>query len=187
MYKMKLIASGVLAAACILAVLPLVAQTAPNMPARDFLRPLKRALEAAGAPALTATQETQLNTLISDFRTSNTPQPPSSAVQAARLAYENAIVSGDLNGAGTQIKVLVDDRVSRENARMTAVAKFAISALSVLGTNPDQTKLLLKQFGNRGVVRMIESLAGGPGMGNRRMGGPGMPVPRMQGYVGRKN
>jgi len=182
-----LIGSGVLAAVCVIAVLPIMAQTTTNMPARDPLMPLKRALETAGAPALTAAQETQLNTLISGFRTANVPQQPTAAVQAARAAYESAIIGGDLSGAGTQIKVLVNERVARQTDTMTALAKFSITALGVLAANPDQTKLLLKQVGNRGVVRVLEALAGGPGIGGGRMGGPGMaiPGPRMQGY-GRK-
>jgi hypothetical protein len=191
MNRMKIsIGSGVLAAVCMIALLPLQAQTTTNTPARDPLMPLKRALETAGAPALTATQETQLNTLIGEIRTANAPQRPTAAVQAARAAYESAIVGGDLTGAGTQIQFLVNDREKRETAAMTALARFSVTALGVLATNSDQTKLLLRQFGNQGVVRVLEVLAGRPGMGvgtGVRMGGPGMGItgPRMQGY-GRK-
>jgi hypothetical protein len=177
MRRMKVfVGVGVLAAACLVSVLPLLAQTTAKMPARDLLMPLKRALEVAGAPALTGTQETQLNTLIKDFRSNNAPQPPSAEVKAARRAYESAILSGDAVSAGKQITIIVDDNAARETARMNAMAKFAVTALSVLGTNADQTKLLQKQFGNQGVVRIIESVAGGPGIGGGRgrMGGPGI-------------
>jgi hypothetical protein len=176
--KMILV-SGILAAVCIAALLPLMAQTTAKMPARDLLMPLKRALEAAGAPVLTATQETQLNGLIAEFRTANAPQPPSAAKQAARLAYESAILAGDPVALAKQVGIIVSDDSALETARMTAIANFAITALKVLGNNSDQTKLLQKQFGNQGVVRIIESLVGGPGPGGARgrMGGPGMGFP----------
>jgi hypothetical protein len=177
MRKMKVFISvGVLAAACLLSVLPLLAQNTAKIPARDLLMPLKKALEAAGAPALTGTQETELNTLIKDFRSNKVPQTPSADMKAARLAYENAILSGDAVSAGKQITAIVDNNAARETARLNAIAKFAVTALSVLKTNPDQTKLLQKQFGDRGVVRIIESLAVGAGMkvGQGRMVGPGM-------------
>ena len=51
----------------------------------DPLARLTRALERAGAPALSSAEETQLKTLITNFRDANKPQAPGSALQTAHL------------------------------------------------------------------------------------------------------
>ncbi len=131
---------------------------------------LTRALERAGAPALSSAEETQLNTMITNFRDANKPQAPGSALQTARLNLENAIVSGDSAGATTQVGIIVTEQNAAMAARMKAHASFAIDVVNVLKTN-GQLDLLVKQFGNSGVARLAMSLAGGPGFGQGFGGG----------------
>lgn len=167
---------------CLAAALPALAQRpgprfgqralAQSTTAPDYLAPLKRALQAAGAPALTPQQETQINTLITTFRASRTPQPPSSTVQAARAAYDDAILSGKPAVATAQIPTIVNEMTANATTRLQEGANFAISVVQVLGGSVD---LLKTKFGTDRTARLLESLAGGPGFG----GGPRQGAMRM--------
>ena len=131
------------------------------------LTPLKMALQNAGANALTADQETQITALITNFRAANQPQAPGADVQAARAKYDDAILSGQTSVASAQIPILVANQNSQASARMMAQTAFAIAVVQAL--TPDQVSALQKSIGSSGTVRVIESLAGGPGVG-RGMG-----------------
>ncbi|HYK92285.1 MAG TPA: hypothetical protein VE398_26225 [Acidobacteriota bacterium] len=122
---------------------------------------LKRALQTAGATPLTADQETQINGLITNFRASRTPASPNPDVQAARRTLDDAILRGQYDAAAAQ--TIVNGMTANIPARLEAQSNFAISVVKVLATG--QVDLLVKQFGNARVVRLIESLAGGPGFG----------------------
>jgi hypothetical protein len=141
------------------------------------LAPLKMTLQNAGATALTPDQETQITTLITNFRAANPPAAPGADVQAARARYDDAILAGQTAAASAQIPILVANQNSQASARMMAQTAFAIAVVQVL--TPDQISALQKSIGTGGTVRVIESLAGGPG-GGRGMGpaamGSGMPV-----------
>jgi hypothetical protein len=125
---------------------------------------LTRILERAGAPPLSADEQTQLTTLITNFRNANVPQPPNDAVKTAHQNFENAILSGDSSGAASQVAIIVNNQTAEATARMQAQANFAIEVVKVLRAN-GQVDPLLKQIGDAGVVRLAMSLAGGPGMG----------------------
>jgi hypothetical protein len=177
----------IVALAFILAALPALAQRpgggfgqrarAQSATAPDQLAQLKRALQAAGATALTSAQESSINTLITDFRASHTPQPPSSAVQAAHSAYDTAILNQQYDSTSAQ--VIVDDTTANAAARLKDGASFAISVVQVLTT--EQVKPLVTKFGAGRVVQLLQSLAGGrgPGAGMRR-GGMGMIPPAIR-------
>jgi len=136
----------------------------------DHLARLNRALTDAGAPALTTTQEQQLNALITTVRSSRQGRGPSPEVQAARTAYDNALLAGDTNTAVAQAAVIASAMTADMRTRLEADANFVVQALSVLKSNGDQFGALQRSVGNAGVVRLISSLAGGPG---GFMGGPG--------------
>jgi hypothetical protein len=157
------------------AVAPALAQRGPRaqqrMPARmgapvSPLTRLARVLEQAGAPALGTDEQTQLTTLITNFRSANAPQPPSDAVKTAHQNFDNAILSGDSTGAASQVAILVNNQSTEATARMQAQANFAIEVIKILRAN-GQVDPLLKQIGEAGVVRLAMSLAGGPGVGGR--------------------
>jgi len=158
---------------CLAAALPALAQRpgprfgqralAQSTTAPDHLAQLKRALQAASAPALTSDQETSLNTLIASFRSSHTPQPPNAAVQAAQNAYDNAILKGDVGGAVAQVVTLANNMATNTTTRLQDGATFAVGVVGVLGTG--SVNLLVTKFGTSRTARLLESLAGGPGFG----------------------
>ena len=129
----------------------------------DHLARLNRALTDAGAPALTTTQEQQLNALITTARSSRQGRGPSAEVQAARTAYDNALLAGDTNTAVAQAAIIASATTSDLRARLEADANFVVQALNVLKSNGDQIGALQRSIGNAGLLRLIGSLAGGPG------------------------
>src|SRR5262245_49242596 len=86
----------------------------------DPLGFLKRVLTDSGASALTSDQETQLNTLITNFRTAQSDE----TLTAARTAYTNAILSGDLEAAQAHAAIISSRMTDVHKARLQAVAKF---------------------------------------------------------------
>jgi Spy/CpxP family protein refolding chaperone len=172
---------------CLVAALPLSAQgprarlgqraLAQSRIQPDQLGMLKRALQTAGATALTSEQETQINKLIADFRAANAPQAPDPAVQAARNTLDNAILQGQYDAAAAQ--VIVNQMTAKVPARLAAESGFAISIVKVLASG--QVDLLVKQFGSARVVRLIESLAAGRGFGPGAAPARGMGLARPRG------
>ncbi len=154
-----------LAFACLAATLPASAQGRGPGGGIDGLI---NALSEAGATTLSTDQQTAITSLITTFRQSQTP--PAATASSARTAYETAIIAGNKEAALAQVSTLSSEVAAANAARLSSVAAFSISVLKVLDTS--QISLLVKQFGTNGVVRLIESLAGGPGMGGGR--GPGM-------------
>lgn len=143
----------------------------------DQLGQLKRALEAAGAPALTAAQETSIKELIANFRSAQQPPvAPDPAVAAARTAYQNAILAGKLNEALAQARTIADHMAANAAARTQAIASFSVNVVQALDSA--QLNALVAKFGAARVVQMIESLAGGPGMGGGLRGGAGPAMTR---------
>jgi hypothetical protein len=126
---------------------------------------LNRALADAGAPALSTTQEQQLNALITTARSSRQGRGPSAEVQAARTAYDNALLAGDTNTAVAQAAIIASATTADLRARLEADANFVVQALNVLKSNGDQIGALQRSIGNAGLLRLISSLAGGPGRG----------------------
>jgi hypothetical protein len=149
-----------------------MAQDFPPPQSPDSLFPLESALSGAGAAALTTSQEEQLKTLISDFRSSQKPPAPSEAAQTARASYDNAIVACDASAAAAQIPVLVAEQTSNAISRMQAQISFSINVIQILQANANQLNLLQQYLGAGRLVRLIGSLAGGPGGGPRPPGPP---------------
>lgn len=135
---------------------------------RDALRSLKRAITEANAPALTADQETQLNTLITAYRDA-LPDEPDEALEAAREAFDAAILAGNLTAAQAQATIIANRSAELSKIRLQALAKFQIDVQAVLKAG-GQWELLKTKFGER-LVGIVGSLAGGPGFGGRGPGG----------------
>jgi hypothetical protein len=161
----------------------LMAQPSPTTP-RDPLTHLKRALSAAGAPALTTQQEDQLNSLITAFQANRPKSGPDATIQAAQQAYDNAILAGDLAAAQVQVTALANQMTAHMTARLQVEAGLKVQIVNSLKTNGDQLNLLVQHFGAEKVSRMLGMFAGfgrrGPGpdfKGGRGFGGgrePGM-------------
>jgi hypothetical protein len=147
----------------------MVGNALAQRPAGDPLRGLKRALEQAGALALTTTQEEQLKTLIKTYRDSQTHEP-SDELQAALDAYDAAILAGDQAAANAQAVIIANLRATAMNAHLQAEATFKLAVIALLQTNGDQAGLLRTKFGDEGFLRILDGLAGGRGGG---FGGPG--------------
>jgi len=142
----------------------------------DPLAFLKRAITEANAPALTAQQETQLNDLITNFRQAQ-PSGPDDALEAARTAYNNAILAGDLAAAQAQAQVIANRIAALANARLQAEAKFDIDVLAVLKSG-GQLDPLRQKFGDDRVLGLVSSLAGHPFGGRPGFGSGFAPGPR---------
>lgn len=146
------------------------AQTARPTP--DALRGIKHALETASAPALNAQQEEQLKALVQQARESRKAQGRDDALGAARKAYQEAILAGDAATASAQAQIIANLAAAHSSESLKAEANFAIQALAVLKSNPQQYDALVQKFGNSGVTRLVSGLArggkfGGPGRGFR--------------------
>ncbi len=141
---------------------------------RDPIAFLKHAIGEAGAPALTTDQETQLNTLITNFKNAQ-PTERDAALTAAREAYNGAVLAGDLAAAETQAALIVGRLAELNNARLRAEAKFEIDVLTLL-KNGGQLEPLIAKFGADDTLRIVGSLVGqGHGGGHRGPGGPNGP------------
>jgi Spy/CpxP family protein refolding chaperone len=141
--------------------LSLAAGVLAQRPTQSFdpLRGLKRALAEAGALALTTTQEEQLKTLMQTYRDS-LPDGPSDAMEAARDAYQAAILAGDLATANAQAAVIANLQTAALTARLQTEAKFKLDVIAILRTNGDQAAMLRQKLGDEGFLRIISSLAG---------------------------
>jgi len=153
---------GVLAL-CVIAVSPGLTLAAVNQNAAamgdrspDPLQRLSRALSDVGGTALTTAQQTALQTLISDFQNAVQPSP-----SAARLSYDNYILLGDEAKAVALLPTLEAEQAAEQQQRRQSEVTFAVFAVKLLLA--DQVAVLQKQLGIDGLVRLIESLAGGPG------------------------
>ncbi len=154
-------------------------------PERDALGFLKRALNEAGASALTSEQETQLNALITSIRGSK-PDGPDETLEAARKAYSAALLAGDLAAAQAQATIIANRTAELSSARLQASTKFQIEALAALKSG-GQLDALRQKLGDERVLGLIASLAGGPGFGGPGFGGPGFGGPGFGGpRVGRR-
>jgi hypothetical protein len=139
----------------------------------DPLTGLKNALQDAGAPALTSAQETSINALLTAFRSAHQKLSPSTAVQTAQAAYEDAILSGNSGAAASQATILGSAQASDMVQRQSDAAVLAIGIINILKTESGQLPALITKFGSSGVVRLVLRLAGGPGgFGGPRPGGP---------------
>ena len=130
---------------CILALLPALAQRRQSNP----LARLEQALQAAGANALSSTEQTGIGNLI---RSSSIAPPSSTAVSS----LEANIISGtaDPTDVGTITGAMTSNYTARVN--------FAISVVQMLNSgDASRVKALVTKFGNDRVVRLLESLAGG--------------------------
>lgn len=138
---------------------------------RDALRSLKRAITEANAPALTADQETQLNTLITAYRDA-LPDEPDEALEAAREAFDAAILAGNLTAAQAQATIIANRTAELTNNKLRAEAAFEIGALAALRTG-GQYDPLVTRFSAERVLALVGSLVGhgfggGPGRGPHR-------------------
>jgi hypothetical protein len=136
---------------------------------RDPLAGLKRAITRANAPALTTQQETALTTLITNYRDS-LPDEPDAQLEAAREAYDAAILARNATAAATQAQAIATRSAALTLAKLQGEATFEIAVLNNLNSG-GQLAPLTTELGNDGVLRLVNSLAGGRGFGGP--GGPG--------------
>src|SRR5438045_3158954 len=100
-------------------------------PQHDALGFLKHALTEANAPALTSQEETELNTLITNFRQAQ-PHGPDQTLQSAHTAYTNAILAGDLATANAQATIIANHTAALGTSRLQAEAKFDADVITIL-------------------------------------------------------
>ena len=163
LYRFRVLTLGLLLAAMAVTGMQIVnaRQERPGQP--NPLTFLKRALEEAGAPALTTQQEEQLTSLITAYRETRRAQIPNEAVRAAHEAYDAAILAGNEAAAQTQAANFASVLAAQNAARLKDETTFKIDALAIL-TSAQKTAL-----GAELMPRILNMLAGGPG----GPGGPG--------------
>jgi len=149
------------------------AQAQQERPRMNIIAPLKMALKAAGAPELSAEQESEIRTLITDFRNAHPRPVPNADIPDARKAYEEAILNGDSAGAASQAELIAKERLDHMVQLQADEAVFAVNVMGVLNSDPAQAEALTTQMGTRGFVRLVLSLVnnpGGPGLMGRQGG-----------------
>ena len=150
-----------------------VAATALAQTQRDPLAGLKRAITRANAPALTTQQETDLTALITAYRDAQ-PDEPDAQLETARDAFDAAIPAGNATAATTAAQAIATRSAALTLARLQAQATFEIAVRNNLNSGGQLTPLTTA-LGSEGVLRLLESLAGGHGFGGPGGGGPGGP------------
>jgi hypothetical protein len=138
---------------------------------RDPLSGLKRALSQASAAALTTQQETDLTALITAYKAA-LPDGSDDALEAAREAFDAAILAGDATAAQAQAAIIASRSSALLTARLTAEITFEIGVLASLKSG-GQFDALITKYGNDRVLNIVRSLAGGGGFDGGRPGGPG--------------
>ena len=136
---------------------------------RDPLLSLKRVVNEASAPLLTGEQEAQLNDLITNYRKAR-PDDPDDMLEAARTAWESAILAGDLAAAKAQAAIIASRTAELTNSRLQADTKFRTDVLGVL-KNGGQFEPLRQKLGDDRLLGLIGSLGGhSPGEGHPAFG-----------------
>lgn len=132
---------------------------------------LKQALEQAGATALSADQEKQIQTLVDSIRQTQDAKQPNADLQGALSTYRDAVLSGNLNAAKSAAGTLADKEAAASQARLEEQAGWIIQILAIL--TPDQLNKLVAKFDTNGTFGILQRLTG-PGMFGRGFhGGPG--------------
>ncbi len=136
---------------------------------RDPLAFLQRAIEKSGAPALSGDQQNQLQSLIQTYRSARPSTGPDPAVLSARQNFETAVLSGNSANATAAADALASAMAANIPKHLEALATFEVQALGIL---QPQVSALQQNLGNKGLLSLLGSLAGGPGMrgGRARFG-----------------
>jgi hypothetical protein len=129
-----------------------------NSQQRDSLRSLRRAIADANATALSTDQETQINTLITNYKAA-LPDDSDDALDAAREAFDAAILGGDLATAQAQAAIIANRTAALSSGRLHADAVFEIGVLATLKSG-GQLDPLIQKFGNERVLALVSSLIG---------------------------
>jgi len=138
--------------------------------ARDPLAGLKRAISQANASALTTQQETDITALITAYKAA-LPDDSDDALEAARDAFDAAILAGNATAAQAQAVIIANRTAALVSARLSAEITFEIGVLASLKTG-GQLDALTTKYGSDRVLDIVRSLAGG-GFDGGRPGGPG--------------
>lgn len=145
---------GVMASSAILAF-----SAGPGGQRGGGLSSLRRAIAQANAPALTTEQETQIAALVTAYRNA-LPDDDDEALEAARDAFDAAVLAGNAAGAQAQTQIIANLNAANTTARLNAEAAFEIAVLALLRTSGQLTPLVT-QFGNDRVLSLIDGLIGG--------------------------
>jgi len=135
---------------------------------------LKQALADAGADALTSAQEGQIKQLVESYKEANAPKAPGEAGLSAMSAYQESILSGDLEGAKAAAATMSAEMAANSRTRLEQQAELMIQILGVL--SEAQVQKLAENAQTTGLFALLQRFAGGP-MGRRGMGGPMGPPP----------
>jgi len=136
---------------------------------QDPLAPLKRAISQASAPTLSPAQEAALTTLINEYKAA-LPDESDEVIEAAREAYDAAILAGDFAAAQVQATTLTTRGAQLLDARLQATARLSIGSIAVLKSGGQYNPLVTK-YGTDRVLQLVSLQDARGGIG----GGPGGP------------
>jgi len=126
---------------------------------RNPLAALNRAISRAGAPALTTEQQAQLSALVTTFQEA-LPDDSGEELEAAREAFNEAILAGDLTAATAQVNTIANLSAELTGAKLQAEAAFLIGVLAVLRSG-GQLDPLIAAFGEDRVLAVINGFGHG--------------------------
>ncbi len=141
---------------------------------RDSLSVLKRAITQANAPTLTTQQETDLTALITAYKAA-LPDGSDDALEAARDAFDAAILAGNATAAQAQAVIIANRSNVLLNNKLKAEITFELGVLALLKSG-GQLDPLTTKYGSDRVLEIVRSLAGGrfgDGYPGGFPGGPG--------------
>ena len=136
---------------------------------RDPLSGLKRAISQANATALTTQQETDITALVTAYKAA-LPDDSDDALEAARDAFDAAILAGNATAAQAQAAIIASRTAGLVSARLSAEITFELGVLASL-KNGGQLDALTTKYGSDRVLDIVRSLAGGGGFDGGRPGG----------------
>ncbi len=125
---------------------------------RDPLAFLTRAIQNAGAPALTTAQQQQLQSLIQSYQAARQAVGSDPGVQSAQQSLDDAILSGNAANVSKAADTLAGALAPLQLKNLEVQANFEVQALAVL---QPQVAALVQKDGNAGLLRILRSLSGG--------------------------
>lgn len=128
-----------------------------NPAAYDPVAKLNRALEGAGASALTAAQQQELLSRINEYK-STRDTTAAATLNAAKNEVESAILSKNEAALSAASEIVAGQIAAHAGEKIRELGRFEIQVLNIL--TPEQVEALRTKYGSTGVVHMLGSLAG---------------------------
>lgn len=132
-------------------------ETQQNRAAHDPVAKLNRALEGAGASALTAAQQEELLSRINEYKSTRDTNA-NATLSAAKNEVEAAILAKNEAALSAASEIVAGQIAAHAGEKIRELGRFGIQVLNIL--TPEQVEALRTKYGSTGLVHMLGSLAG---------------------------